>query len=486
MSEAGRRRWWRGAAIAAVAGGAVAGAWVGFIRPALAEPKPAAAPDDAAVWVRPAEPPAPSVEVLPAAAASPALPIPSVPDPVVPAAAPVAIPLPAEPASPRPLDTSVLGNGIAPPVIPPLPPVPKPPEVKPVLPPTGAEVPPVDVQPVNPSPVLPPPTPLVPQAPSPSAIPPVGDLTPPSAPAQSPEPPRPPGSGSADSGLPRGNSENTVKPDNVGGSSGPVVPVAPVIPAPEPLNPVLPTPPPLGLTVPAVPAVGSPGEAPGTTVDRSRPAPNPVTFPIPNTTPGESTMTAIHSATAAVLGGLLFAPASPARAVPPPAPIIPVPTAVAAQGQPDAADLKKQLDESNKKLDAIQDQLKQLAELLNGRRDDRGFRLESDPGLVEEVKRLKDRLAALEADLSKVKTQTALRPVTPTDQQAGKGTVRVVNEYPVQISIVVNGTSYRIAPNRTQDIEVPAGEFTYQLLEAGAASTKSAIKERETVTLRIK
>ena len=38
MSEAGRRRWWRGAAIAVVAGGAMAGAWFGFIRPATADP----------------------------------------------------------------------------------------------------------------------------------------------------------------------------------------------------------------------------------------------------------------------------------------------------------------------------------------------------------------------------------------------------------------------------------------------------------------
>jgi hypothetical protein len=56
----------------------------------------------------------------------------------------------------------------------------------------------------------------------------------------------------------------------------------------------------------------------------------------------------------------------------------------------------------------------------------------------------------------------------------------------VQISIVVNGTSYRVAPSKTFDVDVPAGEFSYQLLESGAASTKSVIKEKETVTLRIK
>ena len=80
----------------------------------------------------------------------------------------------------------------------------------------------------------------------------------------------------------------------------------------------------------------------------------------------------------------------------------------------------------------------------------------------------------------------AFAALPTVDPKAGKGTVRVVNEYPVQISIVVNGTSYRVAPSKTLDIDVPAGDFTYQLLEAGAASTKSVIREKETVTLRIK
>jgi hypothetical protein len=63
----------------------------------------------------------------------------------------------------------------------------------------------------------------------------------------------------------------------------------------------------------------------------------------------------------------------------------------------------------------------------------------------------------------------------------------VVNEYPIQITIAINGTfSYKVAPSKSLEIDVPAGEFSYQLLEAGTASTRSTIKEKETVTLRIK
>ena len=64
--------------------------------------------------------------------------------------------------------------------------------------------------------------------------------------------------------------------------------------------------------------------------------------------------------------------------------------------------------------------------------------------------------------------------------------VRVVNDYPIQISMVINGISHKIPPSMALDFDVQAGEFNYQLLESGAAPTKSYIKEKETVTLRIK
>jgi hypothetical protein len=252
--------------------------------------------------------------------------------------------------------------------------------------------------------------------------------------------------------------------------------VAPIVPVVPPSVPVL----------PALPAAGSPGEVPGTPVDRSKPTDREL-LAVPNLTaptPGDITVRSLNqSIAAAVLGGVLLAPATPARAQLP----IPLPNTIGQQTE--LAELKKQVDESNKKLADIQKDLKSLTELLNGRRDKDGFPIETSPGIVSELKKLTDRLAAVESELNKVKGTTALRPgTTPTtpDPRAGKGTVRIVNEYPVQISIVVNGTSYRIAPTKTQDIEVPAGEFTYQLLESGAASTKSVIKEKETVTLRIK
>jgi TolA-binding protein len=197
-----------------------------------------------------------------------------------------------------------------------------------------------------------------------------------------------------------------------------------------------------------------------------------------------------RSVAAAVIGGMMLAPAKPAAAASP-TPVFPVPSTpvvpIQADDKTEVTELKKQVEDSNRKLAAIQKQLEQLTEVLTGKKDETGTPLTSDRdrGLVAQMRDLKDRLAQIEKDLAAYKTQTALKPTVETPK-ATKGTVRIVNEYPVQISIVVNGTSYRIAPSKTQDVDVPAGEFSYQLLESGGAVTKSTIKDKETVTLRIK
>src|SRR5207248_3094985 len=113
----------------------------------------------------------------------------------------------------------------------------------------------------------------------------------------------------------------------------------------------------------------------------------------PTPTPGDTTVSTLHqSVAAAVLGGVLLAPSAPARAVPP-LPAVPIPGAVAADDKTDLATVKTQVEEANKKLAAIQEQLKLITEALNGKKDGHGIRLESDPGLIEEMKRLKDKLA---------------------------------------------------------------------------------------------
>lgn len=195
---------------------------------------------------------------------------------------------------------------------------------------------------------------------------------------------------------------------------------------------------------------------------------------------------------AALFGAMLVTPTTSTVAAPP-LPAVRIPSRIAADEKSDLAELKTKVESVDKTLKGLQDDIKQLADLLKGKKDKDGIPLPSDPGLVADLKKLKDSLAAVETEINKMKTQSSsLRPPlnsgSSTDPKpvAVKGTVRVVNEYPVQISIIVNGTSYRVQPSKSLDVDVPVGEFTYQLLESGGASTKSFIKEKELVTLRIK
>lgn len=187
-----------------------------------------------------------------------------------------------------------------------------------------------------------------------------------------------------------------------------------------------------------------------------------------------------QAAALAILGGLFLAPGTPSKAL--------------ARDEKSEAEAKKLVEfqeKTNKKLGEIQDDIKKLTELLTGKKDKDGFIMQTEPGVVAQLKQLQDKLALLEADLNKLRAQpsTSLKPVSPVaigDVVAGKATVRIVNEYPVQISMVINGTSYPVPPSKVVDVPVASGEFTYQLIQAGVAPTVSKIKDKEIVTLRIK
>ena len=244
----------------------------------------------------------------------------------------------------------------------------------------------------------------------------------------------------------------------------------------------------------AVPSASAKPEPPATPTALERPKP-----PKPDSlttipTPGAEPMNAKQSTIAAVMGGALaMVSGTPASAFPlPPKPLSPAIATPTLPAFPVAADpVVKTVDE---KLAEAQKEIKRLAELLEGRRDTDGKISPVDVGTVEELKRLKDKvflqgekITALELQLNALKQSTSLKPII-VDPMAGKGTIRVVNEYAVEISIVVNSTSYRVAPNTKLDITVPAGDFSYQLLNSGIAATpvKSTIEEKKFVTLRIK
>ncbi len=486
------------------------------------------------------EPAPPTGPVTPAGATLPPLPMagggvaPAIPvaQPLPVPPAPVAVPAvpafpaipPVEPvgAGPRVPDVALTGGDKS--ALPAVPPVPAlPPADFPVLPtppktPEVKPVAPIDMQPKLPTPpagVSPmPAVPVVPTLPGGGApiVPPLPTSTAEPPKASAPVPPAPPvGVVPMDRVPPLPGANLLPQPTPLAPSAPPVKPADPVQPAPpvkpnsdlKPTNPGNTLNPTVAPAVPVVPvAPGGGRDVPAVPVDRPKPVETPLgnsdkyVFPVPvvpdTRVPHQRDDTMLNLTTTAafaVLGGAMLAVEK--ANFPPPVPVAPMAVGVApavplaAQDKTEVERLRDDLKIANKKIEDLDKQVKRLTELLTGKKDDIGVLVNpNDPGAVEEIKRLKDKIATLEGSLKAMKEQTALRPALPEIKP--KGIVKVVNEYPVEISMVVNEKSYRIAPGTKLEIEVPAGDFTYQLLQSGAAPTRSAIKDKETVTLRIK
>jgi hypothetical protein len=105
-------------------------------------------------------------------------------------------------------------------------------------------------------------------------------------------------------------------------------------------------------------------------------------------------------------------------------------------------------------------------------------------------------LEAIHDDIRKIKTKlnnestTALRPDTSSkDLNAkdlkGMGRLRFINTYNEEMSVLVNGTSYRIRPGEERLIGVNPGDFTYQVLQLQRNAQSRSISADETKTITI-
>ena len=516
MEEQERKRWWRLVAVALMGGGVAVGSWVNLIHPVTAEPIPklTAVLDDQAireqgVWTRASNPlsqPAssPSAPVTPASGAPASQ---TFTGPVVPTggtgSSVLVIPSydPGTP-GPRSSDTTIINSASQ---LPNLPTIPSPTALPNAVPVPTPSIPIIPVQAIG-SPISSPsvssiPTPALP--PANTAVPAPIEVTPAAPPLRFPDTIQPVMPVKPEMSLPGGNGGISVKSDN----PPPIGVVVPgyLNPAAQPVQgiatPTIPAPP-ISPVIPPVPEV----RFPATLIDRPKTGENLLqqsekdTFPLNSltgpdsfktSTPGDDTMrnSYKHAATLAILGGLFMGHTNPSFAADPKA---------ADDKDKELADWKEHAKKTNEQLKAIQEQLAKIQaeqvkinEVLKGKKDEKGIPSPYDTGVVEKLNTLTDKLADIEKEFQKLqKSSTSNRlaaPVNPIlDPTAGKSIVRIANEYPVKISMVVNGTSYEVLPNKTLDVTVPAGSFSYQLLQSGASQTTGQIKEKETVTLRIK
>ena len=325
-------------------------------------------------------------------------------------------------------------------------------------------------------------------------------------------------------------------------AAGPQVPAIPVLPAPAipsgvpaPTAPtVLPTMPPLALPTPAPPEGGGvkivvpvvtpsslpsvPGAVVGSVAEvtpSARPAksvelPQSVELPRPDfnlrpadpglnvitggpavpqpPTPGDTPMPSLPTrqlVMSAVFGAALAAtPALAQDQKPMP------------EKKEQPADAAKLLEDIKKDVGELKKARTDLEDLIYGKADGKTA---ADQGIMRRLSELETKLNAIQTTLNQIQT-TLKDPTKSTSGYATPGTsgipgtpgftgpraiVRLVNDYPTDVSMMVNGRSHRLAPGEVKTVEVPAGSYTYELLHAGALSKTAAIKDGETVTLRV-
>ncbi len=216
--------------------------------------------------------------------------------------------------------------------------------------------------------------------------------------------------------------------------------------------------------------------------------PPPAFQPPPTPAPGDAPMPALtrQLVMSAAFGAALAA-----------APVAPVAAQDKDKSQPDATkkddltDIKDQLKTLREDVKNLQTFRKEIDDLVLGKKDGTG--IGPDAGLIKRLNELEGRLNKIQESLNSISARlggpsnstSAFGPPAP-GVVPGRAFVRIVNEYPTEMSMLVNGRSYRVLPGQTTTVEVPPGGYTYELLHTGSQPVTSTVKEGETVTLRIR
>ncbi len=208
---------------------------------------------------------------------------------------------------------------------------------------------------------------------------------------------------------------------------------------------------------------------------------------------------AFKSIPAALLGAALAA--SPMSAQTPPDP------AKDAAKAPEAVEsLKKQLDEANRRLADQDKELKSLRLELTGGKTEAGI----------PVKGLRDTLKDFEAKFEKLQTQYselagkvaqsgstsnsnytpdpkipqqmpggAVTPNPATSPAAKpKAKIQIRNYYAAEVTLVLNDVSFKVRPSETREVEINAGDYSYEL--AGSARETKFVAAGDTMVLSIR
>ncbi len=118
-------------------------------------------------------------------------------------------------------------------------------------------------------------------------------------------------------------------------------------------------------------------------------------------------------------------------------------------------------------------------------------RLQDDVlNLKRQMDQMQKDLAALSAKLntSSISQSPPRDPLTPMPMPsatAATGRLRLMNEYLEEVTVVVNNSPYRLLPGQELTLTLPAGAFSYQVLQLQSAVQNRRLSANETLTIRV-
>lgn len=154
----------------------------------------------------------------------------------------------------------------------------------------------------------------------------------------------------------------------------------------------------------------------------------------------------------------------------------------------DATKIQEQLDALRTDLNKLRDDVKKLDSLKDVVLGTKDGTAGTNAGLLKRLGDMEETLKQINAKLGQQDANRTTSAYAGSTNNAitTRAHVRIVNDYPTGLSMLINGRSVRLEPGESRTVGVPPGSYTYELLHAGSHPTTSAIKDGETVTLRIR
>jgi hypothetical protein len=174
----------------------------------------------------------------------------------------------------------------------------------------------------------------------------------------------------------------------------------------------------------------------------------------------------------------------------------PVQTFAQGTNDPKPVDVKAELEDLKKQMAELKTTQKQMADVVLGRGEGR---FPDEAGLQKRLEVLSDAMRRIEDKVTKLDEKVTKfgEQVAATQRTSGSSpltgpavnphaTVRLVNDFPTDVTVVLNGVVHQIAPAQKKEVAVAPGEFGYALPQSGGVESKARIRENETVTVRIR